>query len=855
MWATGGPQFGAVSVSLGQPWRLARVSPGVAALPSDLRCVDGLIWRDLPVLLPVAHALVAPEGAGADDAVSLDAHDWWYQVRLPDVGLGADQDVAHSLSWAALAGPAEVWLDDERLGDSSSMFLPGQVSLGEPGRWAGRTLSLVFRSLDEALKAKRPRPSWKAPMVANQQIRWWRTPLLGRTPAWTPPVPPIGPCGPVVLASRPRAALSEWWVRGEWRGEQAFLQAGGVLQAPFSGLGEVAPVSVTLWVDVGGQGHACPATLTPHSDGAGDRWQVSVSAPVPGAPAWWPHTHGEPVCHGLSLEVGFTQSEAEPERMPLAPIGFRQALLDTAAGDFHLHLNGRSVFARGVVLLPPEPRRWDLDESEWRKVLQPYVEAGLNMVRIPGTMCYGSDAFYRACDQLGLMVWQDFMFANMDYPGDDAAFLGLVQQEVATHARRLMAHASLVIWCGNSEVSQQALMFAAPRQRWYPSLFHERMPAWLNELGVDVPFWPSSVYGGSLPCQADQGTTSYYGVGVYMRPLEDARRSQLRFATECLGIANEPWSPRQGGWEPNHQAIGGNFMAVQDHYMAQLFKVDPLALAQSDPARHLDLTQATSAVLMGTSFDEWRRQDSSCRGGLIWFGRDVQPGAGFGILDHAGQPKAAYYAVKRSFRPRALSFSDEGGNGLYLHAVNETGEAAQGHNIELTLYKADGSRVDGGRLPLQVGPWATATLAAGDAFDWFLDLSYAYRFGPPSIHVVVARWFDASGALQAEGIGLPAGQDLPEQDSLGWQVRAEHQGEGQGVCLLVQAQRFAQFVRIEAPGWRADDNAFHLTPGAERRIVLYPCSPSPALRWQVRALNTPEIAIVDLDPTRLNPSL
>jgi beta-mannosidase len=846
MWRANGPQFGADEVGLSGAWRLAKVAPGAVVLPSGLSGIGDLHWLQLPALVPVAQALEAlGPGATAQTSGSLDADDWWYQLRLPS-GTGAAPGLEHILSWASLAGPAELWLDDERLADSVSMFLPGQVSLGASARWAGRTLSLVFRSLDEALKAKRPRPSWKAPMVANQQIRWWRTPLLGRTPAWTPAVPPIGPCGPMLLASTPRLDLADWWVRGEWRADQAWLEAGGVLTlVPHAGLqGQVA---VRLLVQVDGQALACPAVLTPLTDadgGADRRWRVSVSAPVPGAGAWWPHTHGEPTCHAIELEV--CEAEGAVQRLALAPVGFRHVHIDTHDGDFHLHVNGRSVFARGVVLLPPEPARWDLDLAEWRAVLLPYVEAGLNMLRIPGTMCYGSDAFYRCCDQLGLMVWQDFMFANMDYPGEDAIFLGLVQQEVRVHARRLMGHASLVVWCGNSEVSQQALMFAAPRQRWYPALFHERMPAWLAELGVNVPYWPSSVSGGSLPCQADQGTTSYYGVGVYMRPLEDARRSRLRFATECLGVANEPWLPRQGGWEPNHQAIGGNFMAVQDHYMAQLFKVDPVALAETDPARHRDLSQATSAVLMASSFEEWRRHGSGCRGGLIWFGRDIQPGAGFGILDHQGHPKAAYYAVKRSFRPRALSFSDEGGNGLFLHAVNETAAPAQGQ-VELTLYKADGSRIDGGRLPLQVEAWSTRTLAAGDAFDWFLDLSYAYRFGPPSIHVVVARWFDGDGVLQAEGFGLPAGLDLPAQDSVGWQVEVLPGANESGLVLQLQAQRFAQFVRIEAPGWESDDNLFHLEPGVARRVFLRAASDALSSRAQVRALNTLEVLDVALD--------
>ncbi len=790
--------------------------------------------------MPVAEAI--RQGHLSAPPEGLDSVDWWYQLSLPSEQPGADgeADMAWHLQAPGLATLAELWLDDERLLVQANQFLPMDVDIGPVLRWSGRTLTLVFRSLDKALLAKRPRPMWKAPMVRHQQLRWWRTSLFGRSPSWTPPVPLIGPTGPLCLVQAGPVRCDAMQLHTDWQHGEGRLHLQAQVHSP------LALQGAELLLSRDGQIQTCPLVLVAKG---GACFEVSADLALPGVLPWWPHTHGEPALYGAQIRWNSVDATAGGAQ-DLGLLGFRRVELDTAQGDFHVHINGRSLFARGVNLLPPEPTLADLDAQGWRHALQPYVDAGMNMLRIPGNMAYGSEAFYRCCDELGLMVWQDLMFSNMDYPADDAEFQAEVQREINYHVPRLQAHPSLVIWCGNSEVSQQALMYAAPRERWAPALFHAWMPAWLKAAGAHLPYWPSSVHGGSFPCRADEGTTSYYGVGVYLRPLEDARRSGLRFATECLGLANEPMSVRQGGWEPRDQAIGGDFVAVRDHYLAALFKVDPAELAAHDPARYLDLSRVTSAQVMAAAFEEWRRDTSACRGALIWFGRDVQAGAGFGILDHEGQAKTPFHTLRRVLRPRALSFSDEGGNGLFLHAVNETGRPVQGH-VNLTLYRADGSRVDAGRLPLDVPAWSNRCVPAGDAFDWFLDLSWAYRFGPPVAHVVSAQWVSNDGEILAEHTDLPAGWNLPMQSDLAWQLSlidtCTTASGGTEVRLQVQVGGFAQAVLVDAPGWAAGDQCFHLLPGQPKVLELHATGADAARVIRLRAINSVKGVELDLD--------
>ncbi len=303
----------------------------------------------------------------------------------------------------------------------------------------------------------------------------------------------------------------------------------------------------------------------------------------------------------------------------------------------------------------------------------------MNMLRVAGPMVYECDEFLDLCDLRGVLLWQDFMFANMDYPGEDETFLDGVRAEARQQLARLQARPSLAILCGNSEGAQQAAMSGAPRECWAPPLFEKILADLSDEYCPDVPYCPSSTHGGAFPHQANAGPASYYGVGAYLRPLQDARRAEVRFASECLAFANVPeaetlalltrdsalrchhalWKERV----PRDLGAGWDFDDVRDHYAADLFRIDPMRLRYADHDRYLRVARAVSGEVMAACFAEWRRVRSSCGGALVWFLRDLWPGAGWGVVDATGLPKAAYYYLKRSLQPISLSLSDEGNNG------------------------------------------------------------------------------------------------------------------------------------------------------------------------------------------------
>lgn len=810
-------QTGGLLQNLDEGWQMCSSTPGQYASPAELP--DGVNWICAPHLGPVAHVL-RQQGLWSLDGAPrrFDADDWWFRLRFDVDDWSAAQ--SRILAFDGLATVAEVWLNGQPILSSSNMFLAHRCMVGEWLRAEGNELVMVFRSLDQALTKRRPRPRWRAPMIENQQIRWFRTTVLGRTPGWTPPAALVGPWRGVWLATQAPVALRELHLQPSVDGAQGQL----AIRCGLDLADGQVPESVRLQLS---RGERVLGIDLAEADG----WSGVLR--VADVDLWWPHTHGEPALYAASLHVR-ASGQASETVMSLGHVGFRCVSVDRDGEGFAVRLNGVPVFCRGACWTPLDVVTMDAkDATAYADAIAQVREAGMNMIRVGGTMSYEADAFYDECDRQGVMVWQELMFANMDYP-EDAEFLASVQQEVHQQFQRWQGRPSLTVLCGNSEVEQQAAMFGATRDRWAPALFHETLARACAQAHPDVPYWPSSAHGGAFPHQGDVGTTSYYGVGAYMRSLDDARRSNLKFATECLAFSNVPepsgLARMPGGlslrvhhaaWKaraPRDLGAGWDFEDVRDHYVAELFNTDPTRLRYSDHDRYLTLGRVATGEVMAATFSEWRRAASSCRGALIWFLRDLWPGAGWGVLDSAGQPKSVYYYLKRSLQPVSVSLTDEGGNGLYVHVQNERPQPRRAE-LEVTAYRHGHTQVGQGRQHIDLPAYGNASWPLMAWFDWFADWSWAYRFGPASAHVVVAVLRDESGEELARAFAFPTGMAFALERDLG--LAATARAVAPGVFdVTVQAARFAQAVHFDVDALVPDDAYFHLAPGQQHTVRL-----------------------------------
>lgn len=791
-------------------------------------------WIPIPGPLPVAAALRAVGQWSLDGpARDFDGQDWWYRAQFG----GAGQRTVLGLD--GLATLAQVWLNGRLLLSSDNMFVAHRLDVAEALRAEGNELLIRCRSLTADLGRRRPRPRWRTPMVAHQQLRWLRTTLLGRTPGWSPPAAVVGPWRDIWLAEPELAHRADCHLDTRVDVDNGVLTC--TLQLDPADAADLESAVIELTHEGRRWSQPLARTFPTHFAGT-----LRVDAVC----LWWPHTHGEPVLYGATLRLR-TRSGAEHVRN-LGRVGFRTVTTDTANGAFQLRVNGVPVFCRGAGWTPLDPVSLRSTPQQCVDAIAQARSAGMNMLRVAGTTVYEQDHFYDACDEAGMLVWQDFMFASMDYPGDDAGFESSATREASQWLRRHRSRPCLAVLCGNSEVAQQAAMWGAPRELWQPALFHQTLSQLCEDQAPAIPYWPSSAWGGAFPHQADAGTTSYYGVGAYLRPLEDARRSGLKFATECLAFANIPQDSAlarmPGGlatrahhahWKersPRDLGAGWDFDDVRDHYLGLLFGVDPHRLRHTDHDRYLALGRLATGQAMTAAFSEWRRPESGCGGALLLFLQDLWAGAGWGVIDDAGQPKACLHALRRVLQPVTVLLTDEGGNGLFAHLVNEHAEPRD-VVLEVGAWQGGDVRVAQGRQAFTLQPRGAITVPCVSLLGHFMDLGYAYRFGPPPCDVVSASLTDADGRVIARAVHFPVGLSADQHADIGMQAQVEWTG-ADTATLTLSTRQLALGVHFDIPGYRAADEHFHLVPGETARVALQAQRPPQPLAGTVAALNS-----------------
>jgi beta-mannosidase len=848
---------------LQEAWQLLSVAPNLYQTPEQLKHIESG-WLSATVPGTVIATLQQYQQWDLSHPINTDATDWWYRctfnATLPEPG----QQIV--LKFGGLATIADVWLNGQHILYSDNMFCSYDVDITALLA-THNELYIRFSSLQSQLSAKRPRPRWRTQLVDHQQLRWFRTTLLGKMPGWSPPIRPVGLWQPVCIEERTLLSIEQLHLQTTLADRDGHislrLQARSLVQNfPKEAVLIVGDVTFPLHV----QRQASSGFIL---DG-----EISL----PTVQQWWPHTYGSQPLYPAKIVIQYAEATIEVDCGRLA---FRHVeFLHGHPHDFGLRFNGLPIFCRGACWTPLDMITLTGSKEEYTETLQLAQRAGMNMLRVGGTMVYEADVFYDLCDELGILVWQDFMFANMDYPTTNEAFQLNCVKECAQLLARLQTHPCLTLLCGNSEIEQQVAMLGLPAEMWHSEFFHQVLPR-LCATYIDIPYWPSSPSGGTHPFQSNTGNAHYQGVGPFLRPLEDARRSEVRFATECLGFANVPEDqtldlflkpgevvahhPKWKARSPRDYSSGWDFDDIRDYYLELLFHVDPMKLRYSDTQRYLELSRVTSGEVMAYVFAEWRRQRSTCHGGLIWFYRDLWPGAGWGLIDSTGYPKAAYYYLRRVLLPQTCFFSDEGLNGLWLHIINDT-EAPTAAELRLSLYRFSGPLMATVTKELLLPPREEAEIHVDALFEGFRDLTYAYRFGPPGYDVAVAKvnlvgtglspvregaphadrtgynipttdcWTGASPTL-AEAFYFPQGLPATHDADIGLSAQATLCPDGT-YELRVRTEKFAQSVAIRAEHFLPEDNYFHLQPGGERTFVLCPRGGAKAFHCSVSALNT-----------------
>ncbi|WP_412030152.1 glycoside hydrolase family 2 protein [Deinococcus yunweiensis] len=541
---------------------------------------------------------------------------------------------------------------------------------------------------------------------------------------------------------------------------------------------------------------------------------------VPSPELWWPRTYGAQRLYTatMTLERGRTVLEHVERRLGARHLRLAQEPVAGESGtSFTFVVNGVPVFAGGVNWIPEDLLLNRVTPAQYRDRLEQAADGNMVMIRVWGGGIYEPDTFYDSCDDLGLLVWQDFLFGCGMYPAHPP-FLDSVRREAEAAVTRLRHHASVVLWCGNNEDYQIAESVGASGPGGDTSkfdalaIYEHLLPEVVLALNPEVPYWPGSPSGGVASHDHTVGDKHTWEVWhVNMAPHRDYGLYEGRFVSE-FGLQS-PSSMYNIATYSRPEDRHAHSRVFEHHNKAKDPQGRPdgqrrLAVYHSDafhPAATFEdyvyQTRLVQAEAMVSAYRAYRGrwgQDGArgVSGALVWQLNDCWPATSWAIIDSSGLPKPAYHSIKRELAPLAVQ-ARRSGDTLSAWVVSSE---LQDHVLEVRLdvYRLGGEQVMAHHFTVR---------AAANAVT-LLDLA---AMSVPADQVAFLRLFTADHELSRAALWPEPLKHHEVPDPVLW-VRLD------GRRLSIETTRPARGVWIEAAALRPSDNHLDLLPG-ERVIV------------------------------------
>lgn len=790
-------------ISLAGTWRLTsrrREDDYEIALPGDVHSA-----------LIDARAIADPYVGDNEAAVSWVSRTPWTVERAFDVG--ADLEGYWTLSLSGVDCIATVFLNDQEIGRLDNQFVRHDIDVTGRLREGANTLRVEFevaRQVAAERAAAHPFPIPFSDNIAGApHLNFVRKSACHGGWDWNICLLPIGIYGAMSLRRVRLGRTDSVEVFQHHAPDQVEIEIRTRVVAFEAGEAELAHT-------VDGKRYGGAVELT-----AGENvftHRVTIAGPK----LWWPAGQGPQPLY--TIETDF-DGEATTRRIGLRTL--RVDCDDDEAGTtFKVRVNGRDIFMKGANWVPADALPARIKPERVKPLLEAAVGANFNMLRVWGGGQYEPDWFYELCDELGLLVWQDLMFACMPYPSDPD-FLASVRTEVTQQVRRLSHHPSIALWCGDNEVIGSLDWYEetrANRDRYIAN--YDRLNSLLMEVcereDPGRRFWPSSPSSGYLDF-ADgwhmdtRGDTHVWDVWHSDKPFASYRDVRPRFVSE-FGFQSFPSVPLIEGFaaeaernlsspvmEAHQRNEGGNARIIAT--LCRYFRFP------RDFEQMIWLSQIQQALALKTAVEFWRSCKPRCMGTLYWQLNDTWPVASWSSLEYGGGWKLSHYVAKRFFAPvSVVAVPDTESGEIALVGVNDRAEAV---TLSLT---ARGVGFDARERPLvetrgEVSPYAANELArlAPGALDphEFLALSWA---GP-----------EAGEAGDNDYFPMPFKRyDLPPPA-----IDASWETNGGEPALVVNTDKPALFVTAEVavPGVFSD-NCITLLPGAPRKLDFVPANGS-----------------------------
>jgi beta-mannosidase len=729
-----------------------------ATYPADARWLPAVVPGGVHESLLAAGVIEHPYfGNGEQLCRWVEETTWWYRCRFARPFKPGSRTM---LRFACLDSVADIWLNGSLLGHVRNQHRPHEFDvtallsddnllvLRFPRQLHGL---LTVAEEEDAVAAARQRQRAVRPSADELDrseliLPAMRSRVRKATFSWgwdfAARVPSLGVLAPITLAEQHSSRLGSVSVRTTELDVQARTAAIAVSAVVDGSEGLSVVVSVRS-----PSGHVTSVRSVAMSE-VGVRLSLSDVEP------WWTHDLGGQPMYEVAVQLLRGDDVVDSAQLR---VGIRTIELDRAvdkvedARYFRFRLNGVPVFARGANWVPPSLLIGSVSDATYESLVALARQANMTMLRVWGGGIYEPDLFYDTCDEAGLLVWQDFMFACFDYPAAGTDLVEEVRREAVHQVARLRHHPCLALWCGNNEVQgihELTVGNLAPGD-WGDVLFSEVLPSIVADLDPATPYWPGSPWGE----RADEivngvrdgdrhawevwhgidvgagGPTTFESRGdaVHFHRYD---RDRGRFISE-FGIHATPELGTLERWTPPGSLGLGTDALEQRQKDTPKDKgwalMERETGAPTNLTEYVDFSMACQAEGLKHGVEHYRRRQPHCSGTLVWQFNDSWPGLSWSVVDYDLVPKAAYYFLRRAYEPVLLSFrTSDGGLELWV-----TSSASRDHQLVLTIEVRgfDGS-VDHCETVVVTAKaytsepvWSAATVPPADRYAWVSAVS------------------------------------------------------------------------------------------------------------------------------------
>lgn len=626
-----------------------------------MRCVEDLQWQEAIVPGTVYTDLLRngnmenPYWKDNEDAIcSLMEKDYEYQCTFQ--GEETSELSSVFLRFEGLDTVADIYLNNVHLGNAESMHRIWEYSVKDILLSGENTLKVVFHSplkfIAEAYKKygnignDDTYEGFMHLRKAHYMFGW----------DWGAHLPDAGIFRPVFLCSVSHGRIDSVYIRQCHEENKCTLKFEGdcIRETP----GEYQWRVLVTAPD----GQKYETALSAEGEG-----QLVIEDPE----LWWPNGLGDQPLYQVEAQLLY---EGNVEDTWKKRIGLRtmtmQRKKDQYGESFAHEVNGKAFFAMGADYIPEEHLLGRRSEEKTRKLLEDCKLANFNVIRVWGGGFYPDDWFFDICDELGLVVWQDFMFACSVYELTPE-FEANIRKEFADNIKRLRHHASLGLWCGNNEmemfVDERCWVTKASEVRDYLFMYERIIPEVLREYDPETFYWPASPSsGGSFdnPNDPDRGDVHYWKVWHGNRPFSEYRKHFFRYASE-FGFQALPsqktietftedpddWNLFSYIMEKHQRNYGANGKIM--NYMQQTYRYP----GDFDTVIYASQLLQADAIRYGV--EHFRRNRGRCMGAVYWQLNDCWPVISWSSIDYTGRWKALHYYAKRFFAPVMISCQEE----------------------------------------------------------------------------------------------------------------------------------------------------------------------------------------------------